>query len=172
MVDLVVVLPVVQTLIMVELALLVEGHPGAGSCPDNAKCGGGGGGAGQAGDEGSRDPENGGHGGGGVATGFPGPILAPAVPNPSDFSTAVGPTGIFAGGGGGGTHGTSSGDRGKGGQGGGGNSGYGDGVGIAGVNNTGSGGGGGAARSGSQPGPDAKGGDGGHGIVVIRYFTG
>ena len=51
----------------------------------------------------SKGPVMGGQGGGGVATGFPGPIIAPAVPNPGPFITAVGASGIFAGGGGGGT---------------------------------------------------------------------
>ena len=82
-----------------------EGNPGAGGNPDNGKSSGGGGGAGMAAGEGSRDPVKGGQGGGGAATGFPGPIIAPAVPNPGDFATAVGATGIFAGGGAGGTHG-------------------------------------------------------------------
>ena len=120
--------------------------------------------------EGSRNPVKGGEGGGGAATGFPGPIIAPAVPNPGPFITAVGATGIFAGGGGGGTHGNDGSYRGSGGQGGGGSGGIDNQSGYAATDNTGGGGGGGAANGGSQPGPNAKGGDGGDGIVIIRYM--
>ena len=109
---------------------------------------------------------------------FPGPILAPAIAavmpgsNPhtstaysTEFSTAVGPTGLFGGGGGGG--GGNGGAGRNGGPGGGGN-GAGGPYGGAGASNpgvNGTGGGGGAGGYGA-PGIDSGGGDG---IIIIRY---
>jgi len=122
--------------------------------------GGGGSGAGSAGEAPSADGVNyGGDGGSGQAIpAFPGPIIAPAVPNPGPFSANVTPTGIYCGGGGGARYNDAHGVDGTGGPGGGG------GVGYNGIDHTGSGGGGGTAAPTASPG-----GAGGGGIVVIRY---
>jgi len=105
---------------------------------------------------------------------FPGPEIAPGIPSGSrtNWTSAVGPTGIFGAGGGGGSH-TNSGNPytpgggGMGGIGGGGNgnkhppTGTGTSGRTGGVNFTGSGGGG----SGNQP---ASGGSGGTGVVIVK----
>jgi len=132
--------------------------------------GGGGSGAGSAGEAPSTDGTNyGGDGGDGQAIpAFPGPIIAPAVPNPAPFITAVTPTGIYSGGGGGTKYNKSpSYDDGTGGAGGGGPALLGGAPGANGVAYTGSGGAGAPAN---PPVPYfGKGGAGGAGIVVIRY---
>ena len=97
---------------------------------------------------------------------FPAPVLAPAIPAPvrSDWTTAVGPTGLFGGGGGGGDDNTSSGG-GSGGPGGGGQGGDTDNNVSTGVQYTG-GGGGSASGPGTSPWLPTSGGDG---IVIIKY---
>lgn len=137
--------------------------------------GGGGGGAGAA--------ASGGNGGNGhPIPAFAAPLISPAIP--SDAATAIGSTGLYAGGGGGGAgEGTPSGagSAGTGGGGAGGarsidpsssnpNSGAPGPAGAAGVENTGGGGGG----AGNFPGTNANmrpGGDGGKGIVILRMPT-
>ena len=124
--------------------------------------GGGGGGAGGAGNNASPSP-----GGGGLGRAFPefpAPLIAPALPSPEqpNFTTAVGPTGLFAGGGGGGGREPET----SGGPGGGGPGGYpGRVTGTAGVYGTGGGGGG------TGGGNNAAGAAGGAGILIVRYPT-
>ena len=80
---------------------------GAFSPHTNGYGGGGGGGAGGAGEAARNttnypDGEDGAHGGDGQPfSNFPAPVIAPAIPAPvrSDWTTAVGPTGLFGGGG-------------------------------------------------------------------------
>ena len=101
---------------------------------------------------------------------FPGPVLGPgiAAPKRTNWQNAVGPAGIFAGGGGGGSH-TASGNPytykggGMGGVGGGGSGGEhaASNAGQAAIDFTGSGGGG----AGNQP---EAGGAGGRGICIIK----
>ena len=151
------------------------GNPGgtsAGPTGDNA---GGGGGAGAAGENalGQNPTANRKGGGGGAGAPYPAyaaPIIAPAIP--STAQSAIGPTGLYAGGGGGSTNQSPPAGYGggPGGPGGGGrgnsplNTQYGrgeDGV-------DGTGGGGGGANHQTSP---RVGGDGGDGIVIIRYST-
>ena len=148
-----------------------QGNPGANGAHTNY--GGGGGGAGAAGSFANA-------GNGHAAPSFSGPILAPVIPGA--MATAIGPTGIYAGGGGGGAgEGTPTG-AGNAGTGGGGAGGarsippssynpnsneYGP-AGAPGVDGTGGGGGG----AGNFPGTNTNmrpGGDGGDGIVIIKY---
>ena len=152
-----------------------EGNDGgAGGYP---RGGGGGGGAGAAGSDAPGTP--GGNGGAGHAMpSFAGPILSPVIPG--SMATAIGPTGLYAGGGGGGGQG--SGNGGTGGPGGGGNGGkgnvppgsynptsneYGP-AGAPAVDGTGGGGGGGGNFPGTNPNM-RPGGDGGNGVVIIKY---
>ena len=122
---------------------------------------GGGGGAGSIGSSGSSTKAGNGGNGKPISI-FPAPVIAPAIPAPvrSAWTTAVGPTGLFCGGGGGGTY---NGTIGSGGPGGGGDgspwTNDPDGVpgGVPAIDFTGSGGGGGIG-----------GGDGGNGIVLCR----
>ena len=80
---------------------------GAWSPHTNGYGGGGGGGAGGAGEAARNstnfpDGDDGAHGGDGQPfSNFPAPVIAPAIPAPvrSDWTTAVGPTGLFGGGG-------------------------------------------------------------------------
>ena len=134
--------------------------------------GAGGGGAGGAG---NTPPANGnaGPGGNGQAfPSFPGPLLAPAIPNSTPFGAAVGPTGLYGGGGGGGTqYGDNPGNtNGSGGPGGGGNGGGGPPdfpfQGYNGINFTGGGGGG---STGNRPSPSVMA-KGGKGLVVVRVL--
>ena len=148
-----------------------QGNPGGNG--SHTSYGGGGGGAGAAG---SAINAGNGH----AVPSFSGPILAPAIP--AAMATAIGPTGIYAGGGGGGAgEGTPTG-AGNAGTGGGGAGGarsippssynpnsneYGP-AGAPGVDGTGGGGGG----AGNFPGTNSNmrpGGDGGNGIVIIKY---
>ena len=102
-------------------------------------------------------------------TGFPAPIIAPAIPAPvrPSWIPAVGPTGIFGGGGGAGSGPPSPTTVGTGGPGGGApGSPQSPGIGIAAVNYTGGGGGGNGHNADSNP---RNGGSGGHGILLIRY---
>lgn len=122
---------------------------------------GGGGGAGSSGDD-ATGPESGDGGDGKSISIFPAPLIAPAIPAPvrPTWTTAVGPTGLFCGGGGGGTYNQTIGHGGPGGGGDG--SAWNldpDGVpgGSPGIDYTGSGGGGGIG-----------GGAGGKGIVLCR----
>jgi len=147
------------------------GWPSGGAGPINAS---GGGGAGGAGSLGSPDSSPGGPGGVGLANpDFAAPLISPEIPAPvrTSWSTAVGPTGLYAGGGGGGGHQPEGGfpglaAGGTGGPGGGGAGGTGPaGAGGNGVNFTGSGGGGGNNL------PQGPGGTGGTGIVIIRYLA-
>ena len=100
------------------------------------------------------------------APAFPGPVIAPAIPSPvrPAWTPVVGPTGTFAGGGGGGAGGSHPGNMAEGGSGGGGRGGSAQGSVDAnpGINFTGSGGGGG---------DNTEGGDGGTGIVIVKYDT-
>ena len=148
-----------------------QGNPGGNGVHINF--GGGGGGAGAAGS--TIDAGNG-H----AVPSFSGPILAPAIPGA--MATAIGPTGIYAGGGGGGAgegRPTGAGNAGTGGGGAGGarsippssynpnSNEYGP-AGAPGVDGTGGGGGG----AGNFPGTNTNmrpGGDGGDGIVIIKY---
>ena len=134
--------------------------------------GAGGGGAGGAsssvpspGTEGAQIGTDG--GAGYSAPAFPGPVIAPAIPSPvrPGWTPVVGPTGTFAGGGGGGAGGSPHpGNMAEGGSGGGGRGGSAQGSVDAnpGINFTGSGGGGG---------DNTEGGDGGTGIVIVKYDT-
>ena len=147
-------------------SLTQHGFAGGNSGSYPGDTGGGGGGAGAAGITGGTAPK--GKGGAGAPfTGFPGPVIAQSMPtdiNPirgvtyrDDFISAVGPTGLYAGGGGGTSYST-PGTVGSGGVGGGG------GDGDSGVQFTGGG------ASGVQVNP--KGANyGGNGIVVIKYTT-
>ena len=101
------------------------------------------------------------------APAFPGPVIAPAIPSPvrPSWTPVVGPSGTFAGGGGGGAGGSPHpGNMAEGGSGGGGRGGSAQGSIDANpaVNFTGSGGGGG---------DNTEGGDGGTGIVIVKYDT-
>ena len=149
-----------------------QGFPGGqGGSPSgqyNAGGGGGAGGAGYAGDPNSLS--NGSFGGPGKANpSFAAPFIAPEIPSPvrTRFTTDVGPTGLYAGGGGGhrGNQG-SYGDR-AGPGGGGGVGGPANGTGEPGCDFTGGGGGGHSLNPTNAP--PYMGGDGGNGIVVIRY---
>ena len=171
----------------------VQGYPGGnwnnGANPHGYWChgGGGGGGAGAVGGTlgwtPTPDPNKGasgnvaGVGGAGKAVpAFPGPVVAPGItivnpraPNP--FTTVVGPTGLYAGGGAGGVYTPRSPGNtpSAGGTGGGGNSNSNNsyppaanatgGAGVAGC-------GGGAGGSGRE---EVTGAPGGHGVVMIRY---
>lgn len=139
---------------------------GGGSGPTSNEGGGGGGGAGGVGQDGA--DENGGDGGNGApypAYAAPLPAFAPM---PSPWKTAVGPTGLYAGGGGGGglrnPSGAGAPGPGGGGSGGASNPSLGNAVSATpGIDFTGGGGGGSAYH----PNPDS--GNGGDGIVVVRY---
>jgi hypothetical protein len=148
-----------------------QGNPGGSG--SHANYAGGGGGAGAAA---STLHAGDGH----AVPSFSGPILAPVIPGA--MATAIGPTGIYAGGGGGGAgEGTPSGagNAGTGGGGAGGarsippgslnpNSGeYGP-AGAPGVDGTGGGGGGAGNFPGTNPNM-RPGGDGGNGVVIIKY---
>lgn len=148
-----------------------QGHPSGATAPgESSHAGSGGGGAGGAGgNAGGNSGSNAiaGPGGSGKACpSFPGTLLSPLVPAParSAWQTAVGPTGLYAGGGGGGLYyEITSINRGVGGPGGGGDGAYLNGPGgYAGVSYTGGGGGGGNQYP-------VAGGDGGAGIVIVRY---
>ena len=143
-----------------------QGNTGSGG-------GGGGGGAGSAGEAGGGNGL-GDAGAGQPFTDFPGPVLSPLPTIPSPLATAIGPTGVF-GGGGGGSLGTafstiathpSVGGGGQGGARPGISSHPGQKDGFDGVDGTGGGGGGAGG-----PSPPASGGDGGNGIVIIRQAT-
>ena len=125
---------------------------------------GGGGGAGSAGGNGSPGPGLGGNGR--AFPEFPAPVIAPAIPSPqqSAFTSAVGPTGLFGGGGGAGGRSPAK-QGGPGGGGPGGNPGSNPAAGTPGVYGTGGGGGG------TGQGSALAGGDGAAGIVVVRYTT-
>lgn len=146
------------------------GAGGSSSGQYNAGGGGGAGGAGYAGDPNSLS--NGSFGGPGKANpSFAAPLIAPEIPSPvrTRFTTDVGPTGLYAGGGGGhrgnqGSYGDRAGPGGGGGVGGPGNSPQG---GEPGCNFTG-GGGGGHSLNPTNASP-YDGGGGGNGIVIIRY---
>lgn len=147
-----------------------SGGNGGGS-PAGAYGAGGGGGAGAAGGNGT--PSVGGNGGAGQPfPNFPAPVLAPALtaagvpaPEVSAWTSVVGPTGVFGGGGGGSTYDPSPTLFATGGPGGGGDGGN---ITIASkpaINYTGGGGG----TQTHNPGDPS--GAGGNGIVLIRYQT-
>jgi hypothetical protein len=146
-----------------------QGYPGGvAGAPGSNEAGGGGGGAGGAGEDGVNDG-NGGDGGIGSAHPAYAAPLSAFNPMPSDWKTAVGPTGLYGGGGGGGII-RSPGSEGAPGPGGGGAGGGTDTslnaspiVATAGVHGTGGGGGGSAYA----PTPDSQ--PGGNGIVIVRY---
>jgi hypothetical protein len=124
--------------------------------------GSGGGGAGGAGTDGGPPAPSGKGGNGQAFNNFPAPVIQPGIPSPeqSAFTSAVGSSGTFAGGGGRGGPGERDGGPGGGGDGGAGpNPGT---SGGAGVYGTGGGGGG-------SGGMGANGGAGGSGIVILRY---
>jgi len=131
-----------------------------GGAPSGPGCSsGGGGGAGGAGSPGG----SGAHGGPGLAVpGFAAPLISPAIPGPVQptWIPAVGPTGLYAGGGGSTSNFCDGTVTGNGGPGGGGNAGRP--AGSAGVTYTG---GGGGASGGS-----ATYASGGAGIVIVRYI--
>ena len=146
------------------------GNNGGAQGNTNSGGGGGGGGAGGAGEAGGGNGL-GDAGAGQPFTDFPGPVLSPLPTIPSPLATAIGPTGVF-GGGGGGSLGTafstiathpSVGGGGQGGARPGISSHPGQKDGFDGVDGTGGGGGGAGG-----PSPPASGGDGGNGIVIIR----
>jgi len=160
-----------------------------GSCPRSGTQGGDGGISGDASPGGNT---SGGPGGNGKSygTGFSGPLIgaimtANSVPSPevSAFQTAVGPTGLYAGGGGGGQWGDGGGPAGAGGGGMGGNGSPSIGPGTNGAAGPGGGGIGGVSPSARAAAPGVKftgggggggggtaaSGSGGAGIVVIRY---
>ena len=133
--------------------------------------GGGGSGAGGVGEPPSADGTNfGGDGGAGRAfPAYPGPLIAPATPNPAVFGPVVGPTGLYAGGGGGACYRNNYAPDGDAGPGGGGYGGTGRGasgtpLGRDAVPATGGGGGGGAGKP-----SGVGGGSGGQGIVIVSY---
>jgi len=130
-----------------------QGYPGGLPNESPGTNGAGGGGAGGAGGDGS-DPTPGVGGNGHPVTAFAAPIIAPLIPAPqqSAFTTAVGPTGLYGGGGAGDGLDPASGRGGPGGGGAEGSSGI-----------YGTGGGGGANY------PASSAGAGGAGIVIIRY---
>ena len=146
-----------------------------GQNPGSYRGGGGGGAGGVGGDYSSPSPYDGGDGGDGQPfTSFVGPNPAFA-PLPTEWKNAVGPTGLFAGGGAGGSENGGTANQAPGGPGGGGDSGTGPNTtpnaemrGHPGVANMGAGGGAGWW----DPGLAADGGDGGKGIVLIRYQPG
>ena len=150
---------------------------GGGTSPPNGWAGGGGGGAGGGGTAAGTSTANGGDGGNGKAfPGFPGPVIAPAIPSPvrPGWTPVVGPTGIFAGGGGGGNYYTGSpttspsGGTGGGGNGTGGSPHQADATSA--VRFTGSGGGGANYPYADNPGnSNGYGGRGGDGIVIVKY---
>ena len=127
-----------------------QGNPGGEGNPGPGESGGGGGGAGAAGGDGDQDgnPNNGGPGGNGVTSNITGSPVTRA-----------------GGGGGSGFSGTG----GAGGSGGGGDSGPGRSAGSGTAATGNSGGGGGAGNYAPSTPPAAIGGDGGSGIVIIRY---
>ena len=147
---------------------------GAYSPHTNSYGGGGGGGAGGVGETARNstnfpDGSDGAHGGDGQPfSNFPAPVLAPAIPAPvrSDWTTAVGPTGLFGGGGSSAydnAHGPGSTARSPGGGGGGYWNATPDPI-ANGIANTG---GGGGSRG---PSPiSLPSGAGGSGILIIRY---
>ena len=160
-----------------------------GSCPRAGTQGGDGGISGSPSPGGNN---SGGPGGNGKSygTGFAGPLIgaimtANSVPAPevSAFETAVGPTGLYAGGGGGGQWGNGSGPAGAGGGGMGGNGSPSLGAGVYGVAGPGGGGTGGVGPDtraatpgvkytgggGGGAGGTASSGAGGAGIVIVRY---
>jgi len=144
-----------------------QGYPSGATAPgDGAHAGSGGGGAGGAGGNASgTDHLNciAGPGGPGKACpAFPGPLFSSM---PAPWQSAVGPTGLYAGGGGAGQYSSApSLGRGVGGPGGGGDGAYTNGPnGSAAISNTGGGGGGGNQYP-------VFGGNGGTGIVIIRYL--
>ncbi len=139
-----------------------DGGQGNPYTPPTTYAGAGGGGSGGAGGDGS--PTDAGDGGAGQAfPEFPAPVIAPAIPSPvrSDWTSAVGPTGTFAGGGGGGCTSGSDGNQGSG-SAGGGRGGYNDPVdtAVSAVNYTGSGGG--AGEPGKQ---------GSAGIIMLKFTS-
>ena len=151
-----------------------KGGNGGGGNPQGYAAGGGGG-AGAVGGNAESTTAGGGNGGNGRAfPGFPGPVIAPAIPAPvrPGWTPVVGPTGIFAGGGGGGNYYTYSPDTGSSaGSGGGGADAPGgppSGSTTAGdaVRFTGSGGGGGNYPANPLV---SHGGKGGDGIVIVKY---
>jgi hypothetical protein len=139
-----------------------QGNPG-GNQPTGSDGGSGGGGAGGSGTSGT-GPNSSGTGLGGPGIPYPAfaaPLISPEIPTPAQptWIPAVGPTGLYGGGGGG----AGSPIGGAGGPGGGGLGSPGGGAGVPGVNYTG----GGAGANWSY-GP-TTGGAGGAGIVIIRY---
>ena len=138
------------------IGIVHYGNPGYAPPSGNASSanadGGGGGGASEGGGPGHTDRKAG--GAGQPFPNFPAPVLAPAIPSPvrSNWTSTVGPTGIFAGGGSG-SLGPSTRTAGGGG---------GAGSNLNAIQYTGGGGGGKNA---------ASGGSGGQGIVIIRYST-
>lgn len=137
------------------------GNPGFNGGTNSSNVGAGGGGAGSGGPIAT----NGVNGGNGQPfPEFSYPFISPLIPAPMQptFGPAVGPTGLYGGGGGAGARsGTTAGVGGPGGGG----SGSSTTNGSPGINGTGGGGG-----AGSYPGP-ATNGAGGNGIVIIRYPT-
>ena len=136
--------------------------------------GGGGGGAGAVGQPGQ--PTTSGAGGDGQPfPDFAAPLIAPEIPSPvrSDWTSEVGPTGLYGGGGGGAgstngsypTHPAQPGGSGGGGDGADGSTTAGSPAAKNGTAYTGGGGGGGGQAGGAKP----RGGTGGAGLVVIRY---
>jgi hypothetical protein len=144
---------------------IAYGNIGGAQIDIGSGAGGGGGGAGGAATAGGNNPTptRGIGGAGQPFPEFPAPVLAPAIPAPvrSDWTTAVGPTGLFGGGGGGGGSTTYPVLNPNGGPGGGGNGAIGNGNAV---NYTGGGGGGEY-----YPLPAVTGGTGGTGIVIIQY---
>ena len=141
------------------VGILHYGNPGygppSGNAPAGTADGGGGGGAGGGGGPNHTDGRPGGVGQ--PFTNFPAPVLSPALPSPdqSRFTTAVGPTGLF-GGGGTGARGPTTGVPGGGGGG--------ETPGIGGDGRNYTGGGGGGLVGGA-------GGTGGKGIVIVKYSS-
>ena len=143
-----------------------QGFPGG--VEGGSAQGGGGGGAGGAGNPGAPGQPGTGPGGGGPGspfTAFAAPLISPEIPAPAQptWIPAVGPTGLYGGGGAGGGYPTA----GTGGPGGGGSVPP-AGNGNPGVNFTG---GGGAGASATPSLTSFVGGQGGTGIVIIRYLA-
>ena len=129
----------------------------------NAGGGGGAGGAGQSSTPGVAAPTRGLGGNGQAFPAFPAPVIAPGIPSPQqpNFTPAVGPTGLFGGGGGGSVENPAQSFAGGPGGGGPGSAG---GLANSGVYGTG-GGNGSNGSTASNPGAYK----GGNGIVLVRY---
>ena len=148
-----------------EIASLTNYGNDSGTMDNNSPSGygcGGGGGAGSAGGPGATTNKG---GDGQPFPQFAAPLISPDVPGSPDWSSTVGPTGLY-GGGGGSTGGPGS-NVGEGGTGGGRDAVPNPSTALNGIKHTGGGGGGQQNSGGNAP----TGGQGGDGILVVRYSS-